>query len=185
MAEQTLGFLHACLTGALLGLLYDAFRISRIAIPTHRAVVFAEDILFFLLCAVTTFVFLLRFADGKIRVFLIIGELLGAVLYFCTVGQLIMKVSRLIIEALKTVARFIFKWILLPIWKLFYAIVSFLLIPFRFLFKILKKYVQKLKFRLKIGRTILYNHSIKHLRTKRTAKKPEELNVDGTQSGRT
>lgn len=160
LSNQTLAFLHACLLGAAMGVFYDVFRILRIAIPTRKGVVFAQDVVFFLLCAVATFLFLLSEIDGVVRVFLFIGELLGAVLYYFTLGQLVMKVSKTIIEVVKAILRFIVRYLLAPIWRLIYTVVAILLRPFQLLGQIMKKSLQRLKFRLKVRRILLYNQLV-------------------------
>lgn len=181
LADQTLSFLHALILGAVLGALYDVFRILRIAVPTKRGVIFAQDVLFFLLCAITTFLFLLTSIDGVVRVFLLIGELLGAVLYYFTLGMLVMKVSKTIIGAVKAVLRFLVRYIFAPIWKLFYNIIAFLLRPFRFIGQIVKKSLQRLKYRLKVRRIVLYNHFIGYFEKKIHQKKPREKSIHGAE----
>jgi len=163
LADQTIVFLQSMLVGALLALLFDAFRISRIAIPTAGAVVFAEDVLFFAVCALVTFGLLLGTVEGQVRFFLITGEALGAVLYSYTLGRLVMAVSKTIISVIKSILRFVARWILRPIWMLVYHIVALVLRPFYFLIGIVKKSMQRCKFRLKIRRLVVYNHLVDYL----------------------
>lgn len=171
LTDQLFVFLTSMLIGAALGLLYDVFRISRVAFFTPSVVIFAEDVLFFAICGVVTFLFGLTVIDGALRVFLIIGELLGAVLYYCTLGKLVMGVSKKIIEAIKAVLRFIARWVLRPVWLLFYHITAIILRPFTFLSRILRKKLQNIKFRLKVRRKVLYNQLIGYFTPKGTAKK--------------
>lgn len=160
LADQTAVFLQACLLGAVLALLYDCFRISRIAFRTPAGVLFFEDLLFFIICAVVTFVFMLSTVDGKIRFFILIGELIGGVVYRLTLGYLIMKVSKEIIRGIKCVLRFLFRFFCLPIFRLCYLGVRLLLVPIEILRVLLKKIFQKCRFRLKVGRVLLYNQVI-------------------------
>lgn len=187
LAEQAAVFLQSLLVGAALGILYDVFRVSRVAFPTAYGVVFAEDVLFFLICAIVTFFFGLSAIDGSLRVFLIIGELLGAVLYYFTLGRLVMGVSKKIIAAIKAVLSFIFRRILRPVWLLIYNIIALILRPFIFLSRILKKLLQNLKFRLKIRRKVLYNQLAGYFSAKGTAKakKRKEHKHERTQKGDT
>lgn len=174
LADQVFVFVSSLLVGAALGLLYDIFRITRIAFPTAPAVVFIEDVLFFLICALVTFFYGLTVIDGMLRVFLILGELLGGIIYFCTIGQLVMRVSKTIIKAVEAVIRFIFRWIMRPIWLLIYHIITFLLRPFMFLRRIMKKKLQKIKFCLKVRRKVLYNQLRGYLSGKKVRnKKPQ------------
>lgn len=83
--------LTACLLGFVLGAVYDIFRIFRVVVRSGCLVVIVQDILFWLLCAAVTFVFLLIQNDGKIRALVIIFEALGAALYYYTVGALVLR----------------------------------------------------------------------------------------------
>ena len=157
LAEQTMLFLKSILLGGAFGLLYDGLRITRIALPTAKWVVFAQDVLFFLVCAVAAFFFLMRTIDGQVRFFIFIGATLGAVLYFQTLSIPVMGVSGAVIRAIKAVLRVICHWILFPIWRIFYNIVVLLLRPARFFGLKLKKTAQRCKYSLKIKHIVLYN----------------------------
>ena len=157
LGEQISVFLLSLLVGMALGALYDVFRISRVAFYTSPTAVFIEDVLFFLICGVTTFFFGLTVMDGILRAFLLIGELLGAVLYHFTLGRLVMGVAVKIIGMIKAIFRFLFKWVLRPLWRILYYTIALIVKPFRFLAKILNKLLQNLKFRLKVRRKVLYN----------------------------
>lgn len=158
LADQTIIFLQSILVGALLGVFFDAFRISRIAIPTGRAVVFLEDVVFFALCAVITFALMLSAIEGQVRFFLLVGEVIGAVLYNLTLGRLVMAVSKTIIHIVKSILHFIVRCFFRPIWLFFYHLVGLLLCPVHIIANFVKKICLRLKFRLKIGRILLYNH---------------------------
>jgi len=152
-----MAFVWAVLMGAAFGLLFDAFRIIRIAIPVADVIIAAQDILFFSICAVAAFFYLLGHADGRVRFFLLVGILLGAVIYFCTLSIPIMGVSRVIIAFVRGVLRFFWRYLILPILRLIYWIVSVVLYPVRLLLNIFKKCAQKLKIVLKRWRGLLYN----------------------------
>jgi len=179
LADQTLVFFQGMLVGAVLALLFDAFRISRIALPTPVWAVFVEDVVFFLVCAVVTFSLMLSVLDGQVRFFVLVGQGLGAALYSLTLGQLVMAVSKTIISIIKRILWFLFRWILLPVWKLFYHIVAFCLRPFYFIAGFAKKTMQRWKFRLKIRRLLVYNHFKDCLRAKR--RNPEDPTEDETE----
>lgn len=179
LADQTLAFLYASLLGAGLGLLYDAFRILRIAFPPGKGLIFAQDVVFFVLCALATFLFLLTTIDGVVRMFLLIGELIGAVLYHCTLGQLVMKVAQAIIDAVTAVIRFIIRYICMPVWRFLYGLVTLLLRPVRYFSLIMKKSLRRVKFRLKIRRMVLYNHFTGHVHRDRPRKHGREKRADG------
>jgi len=78
LVEETLLFLKACALGAVLGACYDGFRILRAAVRFHTVLVFVQDVLYFVGVTIVTFAFLLAYNDGELRMFILIGELMGA-----------------------------------------------------------------------------------------------------------
>ena len=110
IAAQTMSFFMACLLGAGLGLLYDLFRILRMLFVHPAMVVAVQDILYFLISAGVTFGYLLTMVDGQIRWFVLAGEGIGWVLYYCTVGDLVLQTAHSIIKWLSGILR----WILRP-----------------------------------------------------------------------
>jgi spore cortex biosynthesis protein YabQ len=164
LAQQTVAFLWSLGLGAAIGLFYDMFRISRLAFPTAALATGLEDVLFFAVCAAATFLFLLSNAEGKVRIFLLAGQLLGAVLYFATLSHVVVGFSRKIIAALRALIRVLVRLLILPVWRLSYRIVWILLWPFRFLAHLLKKVCQRCKYGLKKWRIVLYNQKKSALR---------------------
>lgn len=140
VAVQSMSFLYAFLFGAVTGLLYDIFRILRIAFPIGKVAVFIEDVLYLLSAGLLTFVYLLKFNSGEIRSYILLGTLLGFIVYYFTVGKLIIGSAKLIIKLIKIVLSFLFGILLIPIKK----ICSFLMFIFKKIAKILKKSLKKL-----------------------------------------
>ena len=166
LAEQTAIFLQSVALGFVYGMLYDVFRITRLAVPTARWMVFAQDVLFFFICSVGTFFFLVHTMDGQVRFFVLFGAILGMIIYFYTLSILIMGVSAAIIRVIKAVLRFIYRWILLPIWRITYSFVVFIMRPVRFLGDQFEKTVQRCKYSLKVRRKMLYNQLSGKLKAK-------------------
>lgn len=126
VTQQTWMFVASIALGAALGVCYDVFRILRIAVKHPTVAVLAEDILFFAICAAATFCFLLAAGDGQLRAFILIGELIGGILYYCTIGVLVIGVSKRIIAAIKWVFYTIWRIIIRPIIQFFRKIVRFI-----------------------------------------------------------
>lgn len=181
LADQTRSFLYSCGLGAMLGVFYDLFRILRIAFPTRRWAVFVQDVIYWAACALLSYLFLLTQSDGVVRVFLLVGELLGATLYRYTLGRLVMRVAEALIAAVKAVLRFLYRYLFRPIWRLFYNLISLLMKPVRFTGRNLKKTGQRLKFRLKVRRILLYNHYKGLLRKRKGPKKAGESVIYGAE----
>lgn len=138
ISEQALEFLAACLLGAGIGVLYDVFRILRIAFKHGRIITIAEDLLFWILSAVITFFFLLLFSEGQVRVYILLGELLGFTVYYFSLGCLVMRFSEWIIHLIKRLLKLLYKLLISPFVKLF-----------SFIFRRIKGLVTKIDIKLK------------------------------------
>lgn len=122
LVEETLLFLKACALGAVLGACYDGFRILRAAVRFHTVLVFVQDVLYFVGVTIVTFAFLLAYNDGELRMFILIGELMGAVLYFFSLSLIVMGLSKQIIRMVKRIFGVVFRpllWILRKIGGIF------------------------------------------------------------------
>ena len=78
-------FLGAMKLGAGLALAYAVPDALRRALSLGRRAVSAMDFLFFLFAGLVSFLYLLSTVDGRVRVFVVAGELLGALLLRLTV----------------------------------------------------------------------------------------------------
>ncbi|GHV40339.1 hypothetical protein FACS189490_05320 [Clostridia bacterium] len=107
MGEQTKLFAAAVVSGAAMGVLFDAFRILRKVTPKGFLITYAEDAIFWVVSAVVFFYVMLNLNFGEIRAFVIFGAFLGAVVYLNTLSVLVMKVSDAIIAAVKWTIRMI------------------------------------------------------------------------------
>ncbi len=121
--------------GILLGVIYDVFRIIRMAFTlpglvtdeykgrAHRSrfsvncIVFICDILFFLIAAVISAIFIFYVNNGRIRGIAIFGSLCGFVLYYNTVGRLVTMISGSLIRLVCHIFHFVGYSVLLPIFK--------------------------------------------------------------------
>ncbi len=73
--------------GFLLGALYCAFMLLRRCGLRRTGAVIAEDILFFLLCAVFTFLFVFDVNAGKARFYIFAGEGIGLFSFYLLPGK--------------------------------------------------------------------------------------------------
>ncbi|MBQ3182145.1 MAG: spore cortex biosynthesis protein YabQ [Clostridia bacterium] len=115
--------LYSVFIGFGLGVVYDAFRIIRRAFYiagkgiVTDIVYFISDILFFIIAAVVSAIFIFHVNNGRIRGIALFGSFMGFVLYYNTVGRLVCAVSDLIIRSVYRTLKFILKAVLLPIWR--------------------------------------------------------------------
>ena len=85
--EQAEIFYYAFVFGLALGVLYDFFRLLRAIGSDSRAVFIVHDILFMSCSSVMCFVFALLNVNGHLRVFVLIGHLLGLLAYRFSIGM--------------------------------------------------------------------------------------------------
>lgn len=159
LAHQTSVFLGACLLGAALVLLYDVFRILRMALPHYKWVVALEDILFWALGGLLTVLFLVASNDGQVRFFIVVGVALGGVLYHFTLSQIVMSLAHWIIRLVTRLVIRPIRWLLGVIWRVLAKVSkvggNFLVKPVLFFQNSLKRHGK-----------ILYNQCINHERVK-------------------
>ena len=173
VSQQTMTFLQSLLLGAALGMLYDVFRILRLLIPSGKVISFVEDIVYFLLCGVISFAFLIAVNNGIIRAYLLAGELLGAVLYYFTLGKFIYRIADKIITLIKKFLALLYRIFLSPFVRLFQAIAHGIC---HMAGKVRKKFAKnaiKSKYRLKERRRQLYNVNKYHTRSQRLRRRRE------------
>jgi spore cortex biosynthesis protein YabQ len=108
LSDQAVAFLWAVLLGGGLGAVYDVFRILRILRRrTPWLIVFGEDLLFALLAALSTAFCYTLTNHGQVRAFLLVGEGLGFLIWFYTIGAFIVWQARLIARLLAAIRRFL------------------------------------------------------------------------------
>ncbi len=157
LSSQSISFLISCVVGIGLGVLYDIFRISRIAVHTPTAVILFEDVLYFFICAIITFLYMLTVIEGQVRFFILIGELIGASVYYFTVGRLVMALSQAIIGVIKKLIWGILRIVFTPLIKFMMLISTAFKINSKKIHQKVQKYGSRTKFRLKRQRILLYN----------------------------
>lgn len=163
IASQTEVFLMACLLGALLAAFYDIFRIMRLAFTTPNWVIFIEDIMFCIIVTVASFWYLMSQNMGQIRGFVIVGEVLGGIIYYFTLGTIVINFAQIIIEFCKKVIAAINRYIIMPLWKILRLILMVLWFPIAIILKIIRKITRRIKFRLKRRYIMMYNLSNNNL----------------------
>lgn len=99
--EQLLLFGLSCVFGAALGIFYDVFRTLRIIFPHNSWLVVIEDVLFMSGYAIFLSVFASAAARGELRFYYVIGNFLGFVIYFFTVGSAVISVMRKLFYVLR------------------------------------------------------------------------------------
>lgn len=161
ITNQAQLFLTALLVGAALAAVYDVFRILRIAFPSGTVCIAIEDICYFILCTFVTFTFILRDNEGMVRSYILLGEVLGWVLYYFTLGSLVISCSKGVIRFCHRICRFFYRCFLHPIFRILAWFGKLFRLPLRWLRKQGKKVSTMSKYNLKHTRIMLYNLFVK------------------------
>lgn len=161
VSSQVRNFLLSLGFGFLVGIFYDVFRILRMVVSSGKIAVFIGDVLYVTLSAAATFLFLLTVNDGQVRGYILMGELIGFLIWYISFGTFAVRVTGKIAAALKKALRGVFRIILYPFNKLFGVLRRFLAKFSEKGQKKAKKIANKSKFHLKMNYSLLYNHYIK------------------------
>lgn len=104
LSKQAVAFLWAVLLGGGLGAVYDVFRVARILRARERPIlVFFEDLLFALIAALASALCFAHTNYGQVRLFLLVGEALGFLIYFFTLGVFIGALARGVARILRAI----------------------------------------------------------------------------------
>ena len=94
ISQQTRLFLGSCLLGIPIGFLLDGFRILRSLLPHRYIAVFIEDALFVSSSIFLVLCYSATFGDSRLRIYCVIGAMLGLLLYLLTIGVLTMRITQ-------------------------------------------------------------------------------------------
>ncbi len=147
MSNQALLFFSTVLMGALIGFVYDWFRVIRGLFKHPNFLIHIEDVLFWIAVSIGIFVFMLNKNYGEIRMFSVCGIFIGMILYYFTISALFLSVSHMIIDFVTKVVIMVARIVMTPI-RLILKITSypynaskkFALKQYRDQKKLLKKY---------------------------------------------
>lgn len=180
MGEQSKIFALSLGFGFLIGIFYDVLRLFRLLCSDSKKVFFVFDLVYTVAAAVATFLFLLTVTGGSVRAYVLLGELLGFLIYFVTLGTLLSTFFERIVAFLKRS----FSKIATGSKHLFHRIFA----PFRRLFlKKAKKAEKKAQFSIKKSKIhlkylhgLLYNqHNMKSAKTNPAKGKESEVRKNG------
>ena len=119
--QQLFNLLIFSLTGAIIGILFDIFRILRKSFKTPDFITYIEDILFWILTGAILLFTIFTFNNGEIRIYIFIGLIFGFILYLLTISKYFVKLCVTVLSFVK---------------KVIYT-------PFNIIFKFTKKYIVK------------------------------------------
>ena len=125
--------------GFLLGVLYDVIRAIRLSVTLSKIVLVICDVLYFIFFGLISFLFILALNKGEIRFYIIVGEIIGAVFYYVSLGIAVIKVTDKLVSFLRRFYTLVFKVISAP----FIALAKVFTAIFKKIGKLFKKTKKK------------------------------------------
>lgn len=121
------------ISGIVIGIFFDIFRILRKSFKTSDIVTYIQDSIFWIGTGIFLLFVLFNFSNGEIRSYTIIGLILGVLIYMLFISKPFIKVSVKIIVFIKQIMMKTFSILLYPLKILINIIQKILLKPFTFL----------------------------------------------------
>ena len=101
--NQLFFFFLFIITGIVIGILFDIFRILRKSFKTADWITYLQDILFWVLAGCVMLFSIFTFNNGEIRSYVFIGIILGIILYMLSISRFFVKFSVAIIKFFKKI----------------------------------------------------------------------------------
>lgn len=139
---QLYSMLVFIISGIFIGIFFDIFRILRKSFRTPDIITYIEDALFWLITGLFLIFIIFNFTNGEIRIYNIIGLILGSLLYMILISKIFIKVNVKIVLFIK---------------KIVTSIAKILIIPIQFLAKISQKIFKPFTFFVINTKNILLN----------------------------
>lgn len=105
---------HSLLMGVIITCIYDCFLIIRRLIKHTIFLISIEDMIFWVICAISVFSMLYRENNGMLRWFAVGGAFLGMLLYKKTISGFLVKTISRILQKLFCRCRCLLEYILRP-----------------------------------------------------------------------
>ena len=132
--DQAYLFIVFSLTGVVIGILFDFFRILRRSFKTSNIITYVEDVLFWILTGVLILYNIWYFNNGEIRIYMFLGIIMGLLIYMLTLSNIIVSLFSKILKMLIRILEIPFKTII----SIFHKIITIII-------KIFNKYTKKIK----------------------------------------
>ncbi|MDO4535519.1 MAG: spore cortex biosynthesis protein YabQ [Clostridium perfringens] len=100
--------IYPFISGFIIGLFFDIYRIIR-GKERIKIISILEDVLFWILCGLSIFIFLLKFNYGFLNVYVYVFILIGIFIYFSALSKKLLKLERFLIQRILKTIRVIFK----------------------------------------------------------------------------
>jgi len=132
ITNQAYLFLIFILIGAIIGLLFDFFRILRKSFKTNDILTYIQDVIFWILTGIILLAAIFTFNNGEIRFFMFIGLFIGIIFYLILFSKYIIKICTYVINTLKKIIIKFYLILKIPIQFIYRLFNKVLFSPFRF-----------------------------------------------------
>lgn len=132
------------LTGILIGLLFDIFRILRKSFKTSDLVTLIQDVIFWILAGGLFAYTVFKFNNGEIRSYVFLGVAIGLIIYLLLFSKIFIRVNVKVISLLKQFFLVLLKVISVPIKIVLNFIRKILFKPISFIFINIRKNVKNI-----------------------------------------
>lgn len=147
--EQLINFIYFIITGMILSIVFDIFRVLRKSFKTSDLVTNIEDIIFGIITGIIILSSIFLFNNGELRLYIFIGILVGIIIYILFISKYFIKINVAIINFIKKIIILLtkpFKILFKFIKRLFFKPISFIIINIKLLIKkILTKFKKTTK----------------------------------------
>jgi spore cortex biosynthesis protein YabQ len=90
--DQVFYFLFSALCGVVMAFVYDLFRVKRIFLKTTKSSILFDDLFYWMLIGGFLLAVNHHVLKGQLRFFMLLGLILGTVIYLITLSKLLMNV---------------------------------------------------------------------------------------------
>lgn len=122
--SQLYSLLIFTITGIIIGVFFDIFRILRRSFKTPDIITYIEDILFWIFTGVFFITVLFKFNNGEIRSYVLLGLIFGIIVYMLIISKYFIKINIKIIKIIKKILAYPIKIILKIIKPLTFIVIN-------------------------------------------------------------
>ena len=98
IANQAYTFIIFVAVGIIIGIVFDIFRILRKSFKTKDSITYIQDIIFCIITGLILIYSIFKFNSGEIRIYMLLGVVIGCILYMLTISKYIIKISVIILK---------------------------------------------------------------------------------------
>ncbi len=150
--EQLINFGYFICIGAILSIIFDIFRILRKSIKTSDIITNIEDVLFAIISGIILVFSIFTFNKGELRLYIFLGIFIGIILYMLFISKYFIKINLYIINFVKLILSYVLKpfiYIQKLLKKLIFKPILFIFVNFKKNFLNFYKKITKKRFKKK------------------------------------